>query len=98
MHEAIPFRTFWVLISGVVELVGAAMILFDRGARLGGWLIFIFLVPVTLAVHGYEMIYATSETMRSMQLSFFMKGLAMMGGALFITQFGVTRDDAPSGF
>jgi uncharacterized membrane protein YphA (DoxX/SURF4 family) len=92
MHEAIPFRTFWVLISAVVELVGAAMILFDRSARLGGWLIFLFLVPVTLTVHGYEMINAASEQIRAMQLSFFLKGLAMMGCALLITQWGVTSE------
>lgn len=88
MHEAIPGRTFWVLISGVVELVGAAMILFDRSARLGGWLIVLFLVPVTFTVHGYEMINAETEMMRSMQLSFFLKGLAMTGCALLITQLG----------
>ena len=92
MHEAIPFRTFWVLTSAVVELLGAGMILFNRSARLGGWLIFIFLLPVTLTVHGYEMLYAESEAMRAIQLSFFLKGLAMMGGALLISQFGVTNE------
>lgn len=35
MHESIPFREFWVAISGAVELAGAIMILFDRYARLG---------------------------------------------------------------
>ena len=64
------------------------MILFDRSARLGAWLIVLFLVPVTITVHGYEMIYAETEMMRSMQLSFFLKGLAMTGCALLITQFG----------
>jgi putative oxidoreductase len=88
MHEAIPFRLFWVWISGVVELVGAVMILFDRSARLGGWLIVLFLLPVTFTVHGYEMVSAESAEMRSIQLSFFLKGLAMMGGALLISQFG----------
>jgi putative oxidoreductase len=88
MHEAIPFRTFWVLISGVVELVGATLILFDRSARTGAWLIVLFLLPVTLTVHGYEMISAESAEMRAIQLSFFLKGLAMMGGALLISQLG----------
>ena len=93
MHEAIPLRNFWVLISGVVELAGAAMILFDRSARLGGWLIVLFLLPVTLTVHGYEMIAAESAEMRAIQLSFFLKGIAMMGGALLITQFGVKHSE-----
>lgn len=88
MHEAIPFRTFWVLISGIVELIGAILILTNRGAKLGGWLVFLFLIPVTFTVHGFEMVYAETETMRSIQLSFFLKGLAMAGGALLITQLG----------
>ena len=91
MHESIPFRTFWVLISGVVELAGAVMILFDRSARLGGWLIVLFLLPVTFTVHGYEMLNAESAELRAMQFSFFLKGLAMIGGALLITQLGVRR-------
>ena len=93
MHEAIPFRTFWILISGVVELVGATMILFNRSARAGGWLIVLFLLPVTFTVHGYEMISAESAEMRAIQMSFFLKGLAMTGGALLITQLGVRQPE-----
>lgn len=91
MHEAIPFRTFWVLISGVVELAGATMILFNRSARLGGWLIVLFLIPVTFTVHGYEMVSADSAQMRAIQMSFFLKGLAMTGCALLITQLGARQ-------
>ena len=97
MHESIPFRPFWVVISAVVELVGASMVLFNRSARLGGWLIFVFLVPVTLTVHGYEMIFAETEQMRAIQLSFFLKGLAMMGGALLISQFGASPANRTQG-
>lgn len=91
MHESIPFRTFWVLISGVVELLGAVMILSNRGARLGGWLIAIFLLPVTFTVHGLEMVTTESAEMQAIQMSFFLKGLTMTGGALLISQLGVRR-------
>jgi hypothetical protein len=37
---------------------------------MGGWLIVLRLVPVTFTVHGYEMINAETEMIRSMQLSF----------------------------
>jgi len=53
----------------------------------------LFLVPVTFTVHGYEMISAESAQMRSIQLSFFLKGLAMIGGALLNTQFGAQHPD-----
>ena len=92
MHESIPYRTFWVLISGIVELAGAVMILFNRSARLGGWLLVIFLVPVTFAVHGFEMVTTDSAQMQAVQTSFFLKGLAMTGAALLISQLGVQQD------
>ena len=88
MPAAIPWRAFWVMISGVVELAGAAMILFNWKPRLGGWLIFIFLVPVTIVVHGTG-IFQPDPIMSAVNVSMFLKGLAMMGCALLITQFGV---------
>lgn len=89
MPPAIPFRPFWVIISGVVELIGAVLILSNRRPRLGAWLIAIFLIPVTIVVHGSAMLAAPDEQMRQIQTSFFLKGLAMTGAALLITQLGV---------
>ena len=91
MPEAIPWRPFWVLISGVVELIGAALIATNRYPRLGGWLLVLFLVPVTITVHGVDMVANPDERMRAMQLSFFLKGVAMTGTALLITQLGVRK-------
>ena len=91
MHPAIPAREFWVAMSGVVELAGAAMIAADFHPRLGGWLLVLFLVPVTITVHGYEMVTTPDERMRAIQISFFLKGLAMTGAALLVTQLGVRR-------
>ena len=95
MPEAIPFRTFWVMISGMVELIGATLIVTNKYPRLGGWLIAIFLLPVTITVHGVGMVSAPEAQMRAIQTSFFLKGVTMMGAALLITQFGVKRS-APS--
>ena len=91
MPDAIPWRPFWVLVSGVVEFVGATLILTDRYPRLGAWLIVVFLVPVTITVHGVAMVTAPDPQMRQIQLSFFLKGVAMTGAALLITQLGVRR-------
>lgn len=90
MPAAIPFRAFWVAISGVVELAGAAMILLNYRPRLGGWLIVLFLVPVTIVVHGTAMLTLADPLMRAVNVSMFLKGLAMIACALFITQFGVS--------
>ena len=94
MPEAIPFRPFWVLSSGVVELVGACLVLANYRPRLGGWLIVVFLVPVTFTVHGVAMVTAPDPGTQAMQLSFFLKGLAMTGCALLITQLGARHSQS----
>jgi putative oxidoreductase len=91
MPEAIPFREFWVIVSGVVELAGATMILVNVVPRLGGWLLVFFLVPVTIVVHGAGIVNAPDDRMAEIQTSFFLKGLTMTGAALLITQLGVSR-------
>ena len=90
MPAPIPFRAFWVTISAVVELIGAAMILFNYRPRLGAWLIVIFLIPVTIVVHGTAMVTLSDPVMRGVNVSMFLKGLAMIACALFITQSGVS--------
>src|SRR5262250_1210147 len=64
MPAAIPFRGFWVMISAVVELIGATMIVSNRAPRLGGWLIALFLVPVTITVHGVGMVTAPDQQLQ----------------------------------
>jgi putative oxidoreductase len=91
MPEEIPFRPFWVMISAAVELVGALLIVTNRMPELGGWLIFIFLVPVTIVVHGVAMVTTPDPVIAQIQMSFFLKGVAMAGAALLITQLGVMR-------
>ncbi|HXN13649.1 MAG TPA: DoxX family protein [Candidatus Acidoferrales bacterium] len=93
MPAPVPFRAFWVAISGLVELAGAVLILFNYRPRLGGWLIVLFLVPVTFVVHGTAMLTLADPVMRAVNVSMFLKGLAMIACALFITQFGVTPAD-----
>ena len=89
MPAAIPFRPFWVIVSAVVELAGASLIVSNRYPRLGGWLIALFLVPVTITVHGVAMVVDPDARMRQAQVSFFLKGIAMTGAALLISQLGV---------
>ncbi|HEY3185903.1 MAG TPA: DoxX family membrane protein, partial [Solirubrobacteraceae bacterium] len=95
MPAAIPLRPFWVVISALVELLGATLIVTNRSSRLGGWLIVLFLIPVTITVHGVMMVATPDAQMQQMQASFFMKGVAMAGAALLITQLGVAPDGKP---
>ncbi len=91
MPPSFPYPVFWIFLSGTVELAGAAMILLNWRPRLGGWLLVGFLLPVTIVVHGYEMINAQDEVIAALQQAHFLKGFALMGAALLITQMGVSQ-------
>lgn len=92
MPAAIPLRTFWVVTSALVELAGATLIVTNLAPRLGAWLLVLFLVPVTIVVHGVAMATTPDPQMAQIQTSFLLKGVAMTGAALLITQLGVTRE------
>ncbi|HSX03537.1 MAG TPA: DoxX family protein [Rhabdochlamydiaceae bacterium] len=85
MH-GVPIASFLVPVMGIIAILGALSVLFGYRARLGAWLLVIFLVPVTLMMHkfwGME-----DGMMASMQHSMFLKNISMLGAALLITYFG----------
>jgi putative oxidoreductase len=82
----VPFPQIAVPLSGVVAIVGALSIVFGYKARLGAWLLVLFLVPVTFTMHKFWGI--ADPMMAQMQMAHFMKNMALIGGALLISQFG----------
>jgi putative oxidoreductase len=85
MHN-VPSAEVLVPLSGAIALLGGLSILFGYKARLGAWLIVIFLVPVTLMMHNFWNIQEPGE--RLVQQSMFMKNLSMLGAALLIAYWG----------
>jgi putative oxidoreductase len=84
--KGVPLASIAVPLSGVLALAGGLSVLLGYRARLGAWLIILFLVPVTLMMHNF---WAVKDPMMAqMQMIMFMKNLSMLGGALLITQFG----------
>jgi len=83
--QGVPMASVLVPLSGIIALLGALSILLGFRAKLGAWLIVIFLIGVT-PLHKFWGI--TDPMMQQMQMVNFMKNLAMLGGALLITQFG----------
>jgi putative oxidoreductase len=84
--QGVPFASVVVPFSGLLATLGGLSILIGYRAKLGAWLIAIFLVGVTPAIHKF---WAVSDPMmHQLQMIMFMKNLAMLGGALLITQFG----------
>ncbi len=84
--RGVPMASIAVPLSGVLALAGSLSILLGYRARLGAWLIVLFLVAVTPLMHRFWGV--TDPMMFQMQFINFMKNLSMLGGALLITQFG----------
>jgi putative oxidoreductase len=84
--QGVPLASIAVPLSGVLALLGGLSILIGYRAKLGGWLIALFLIGVTPLMHKFWTV--TDPMMYQMQMIMFLKNLSMLGGALLITQFG----------
>ena len=84
--KGVPMAELLVPLSGVMSLLGGLMIALGFKARIGGWLIVAFLVPVSLSMHAFWAVDDPQQAM--MDRIQFMKNVAMLGGALLITYFG----------
>ncbi|HEY2515363.1 MAG TPA: DoxX family protein [Polyangiaceae bacterium] len=90
IHQAaqhgVPMASLLVPISGLIALFGGLSVLFGFKARFGAWLLILFLIPVTLAMHAFWA--ASDPATKMMQQIMFMKNVTMIGGALLIAYFG----------
>ncbi len=84
--QGVPAASLLVPLSGILEIVGALSVMLGYRAKLGAWLLVIFLVPVTLMMHNF---WAIADPMqRQVQMMMFMKNLAMLGGVLLVAYWG----------
>ena len=84
--QGAPLASIGVPLMGVISLVGGLSILLGYRAKIGAWLIVLFLLIVTPIMHKFWGL--TDPMMAQVQMIMFMKNLSMLGGALLIVQFG----------
>ncbi len=84
--KGVPFASFVVPFSGVMELVGGISILVGYEARIGAWLIVLFMVPVTFVFHQFWK--ARDPMQKQLEIAMFLKNISIMGAALILTYFG----------
>ena len=85
-HSGVPMAGLLVPASGILALVGGLSILLGYRAKMGAWLLVLFLVPVTVMMHNF---WAVKDPMMAqMQMAMFLKNVTMLGGALLISQLG----------
>src|SRR5712664_3320962 len=84
--QGVPLASIAVPLSGELSIAGGLSILLGYRAKLGAWLIVLFLVPVSLMMHKFWLVQ--DPMMAQIQMILFMKNVSMLGGALLISQFG----------
>jgi putative oxidoreductase len=84
--QGVPLASIAVPLSGVIALAGGLSILLGYRAKVGAWLLVLFLAVVTPMLHNFWAI--ADPMMHQMQFIMFLKNVSMLGGALFISQFG----------
>ncbi|HKC69802.1 MAG TPA: DoxX family protein [Bacteroidia bacterium] len=84
--KGVPAAAFFVPFSGIIAIVGAVSIILGYKAKMGAWLIVLFLIPVSFYMHAFW--NETDPTIMKMQMANFMKNLSLIGAALLISYFG----------
>jgi putative oxidoreductase len=84
--KGVPLAAIAVPLSGIIAMAGGLSIAAGYKAKWGGWLIVLFLVPVTVMIHDFWAM--TDPNMVQVNQIMFMKNLSMLGAALLITHFG----------
>lgn len=63
-----------------VELLGSLSLLLGYRARMGGWLLFLFMIPTTLVFH--------TNFADPNQMIHFLKNVSVMGGLIYVAIYG----------
>ena len=84
--KGLPAPEFMVVASGAVEFIGGVLILLGYQARVGAWLIVLFLIPVTFTMHNFWT--QTDPAQKASERASFLKNIALLGAALMIAYFG----------
>ena len=84
--QGVSLASTLVPLAGVLAIAGGLSILLGYRAKLGGWLIVLFLVPVSFMMHKFWTVH--DPMMAQIQMIMFMKNISMLGGALLISHFG----------
>jgi putative oxidoreductase len=84
--QGVPLASIAVPFTGLLALAGGLSILLGYRAKIGAWLIVLFLAGVTPMMHKFWVV--ADPLAHQIQFAMFLKNVSMMGAALFISQVG----------
>lgn len=86
VSKGVPMAPLLVPLAGMIAFLGGLSVLLGYKARLGAWLLVLFLLPTAFIMHpfwGAEDFYSAM-----MEQYCFMKNMSLLGAALMIAYFG----------
>jgi putative oxidoreductase len=84
--RGVPAAHWLVPLSGAMAIAGGLSIAVGYRARWGAWTLVAFLLPVTWMMHAFWK--ANDPVEAGIQTAMFVKNVALLGGALLVSQFG----------
>src|SRR3989338_4156802 len=84
-ESGVPLAAVTVPLAGIFALLGGLSILFGYKAKIGAWLLVIFLLGTAFTMHRF---WEATESFAMLQGLCFWKNISMLGAVLLITQFG----------
>jgi putative oxidoreductase len=85
-QQGVPLPQLLVSLAGLISLAGGLSVLLGYRARVGAWLLVLFLVPVTFFMHNFWTM--KDPMMAQWQLGAFIGNVSRVGMALLIAHFG----------
>jgi len=83
--KGIPLPSIAIACAAAIELLGALAMLAGFKARIVAWIWIVYLIPVTLTFHHF---WNMTGMERQDNMVHFLLNLALMGGLLYVTEFG----------
>lgn len=84
-NQGIPLVPLFLFPAIFIEVMGGLSILLGFKARLGAAALILYLIPVTLILHGF---WSLDGMDRQIQFVNFLKNLSIMGGLTIVMAFG----------
>ena len=83
--RGMPLPQAAIVCAAVLEILGGLAILVGFQTRITSWILFVYLIPTTLLFHNY---WALQGMLRATMEAHFFKNMAIMGGLLFLANWG----------
>jgi putative oxidoreductase len=83
--KRLPAADLAIWLAAAVEILGGLSILLGFQARIGAWVLFLFLIPTSVVFHNF---WAMQGMEKMDNQAHFFKNIAIMGGLLFVATFG----------